>query len=59
MGQPLPRLHLRQDEEERGARHVRAGARVTPRERVQLVADGEAQELVPGGVELDLVVRWP
>src|SRR5439155_177737 len=35
--------------------HLWARARVAPGERVQLVADGETQKRMPGGVELDLV----
>src|SRR5205823_3433135 len=38
-----------------GPRPASARARVAPGERVQLVGDGETQERMPGGVELDLV----
>ena len=42
--------------EPRGADDVRRRLGILPRECVQPVLDAETQELVPGGVELDLVV---
>ena len=40
---------------ERGAGDLRARALLGPAERMRLLSDGEAHELVPGRVELDLV----
>ena len=48
-------LDLRQRREERGARDVRARPGLAPRRRVRAGLDAEAQQRVPGGVELDLV----
>jgi hypothetical protein len=46
---------MRPQQLEGGARHVRARARVAPRQRVDLALDGAAQQPVPARVQLDLV----
>jgi len=46
---------LGRDEHERGARHVSARFRIRPGQAGQAVFDGEAHQLVPGGMELDFV----
>ena len=51
----MPALGLAHQHEQRGARDVRARARLAPGQGVQPVRDGDVQQLVPGGVELDLV----
>ena len=56
---PVSRLDLRQHVGERRAGGMRAGLRLAPRQRVELVRDGEPHELVPGRVKLDLVDAVP
>ena len=51
----VPRLHLPGEHEERGARDMCSRTRLRPGERVQPVPDGEAHQLVPRRMELDLV----
>jgi len=49
-GFDLPERH-----ERRGARNVRAGARITPGRRVHAVAHAELEQRVPCGMKLDVV----
>ena len=53
------RLDLRELEQQRAARHLRAGQRLAPREVVDRRRHGEAHHLVPRGVERDLVDPVP
>jgi hypothetical protein len=52
-------LGLAPDVEAGRARQVRARSRLLPGGRVQAARDGGAEQVVPGGVELDLVDTVP